>query len=163
MTEDGLFVCKTRAMNIWDEEWGEQAEDWSGGGGRSKRLPRAAERPGLGATVYELDPGNFVVYHFHHAWEELLIALRGRPTLRTPAGERQVEEGETVYFPLGADGAHGVKNETDAAVRFLMVSTLSSPEVCEYPDLNQITAQAGTSSLTGERLWLIHDVKEEEA
>jgi uncharacterized cupin superfamily protein len=147
--------------NIWSDEWPEQPEDWSGGGGRSKRLPRAEERPGFGATVIELDPGNFVVYHFHHASEELLIVLRGRPTLRTPAGERRVDEGEAVYFPLGADGAHGLKNETDAPVRILMASTLSSPEVCEYPDLHQITAQARTGSMTGERLWLIHDVQED--
>jgi uncharacterized cupin superfamily protein len=148
-------------MNIWNDDWGEQGEDWSGGGGRAKRLPRAPEQPGFGATLYELDPGNFIVYHFHHAWEELLIVLRGRPTLRTPAGERQLDEGETVYFPLGADGAHALRNESDEPVRLLMVSTLSSPEVCEYPDLNQITAQARTRSLTGDRLWLIHDVKEE--
>ena len=146
--------------NIWSDAWGEQGEDWSGGGGRPKRLPRATERPGLGATLGELDPGNFVVYHFHHAWEELLVVLRGTPTLRTPAGERRLEEGESFYFPLGAEGAHGLKNETDAPVRYLMVSTLSSPEVCEYPDLGQVTAQARTSSLTGERLWLIHDVEE---
>jgi uncharacterized cupin superfamily protein len=146
--------------NIWSDEWPEQSEDWSGGGGRSKRLPRAEERPGFGETVIELDPGNFIVYHFHHAWEELLIVLRGRPTLRTPEGERQVDEGESVYFPLGAEGAHGVKNETDGPVRILMASTLSSPEVCEYPDLHQITAQARTGSMTGERLWLIHDVEE---
>jgi uncharacterized cupin superfamily protein len=161
MTEDGLFVWQSSRMNIWDDEWGEQDEDWSGGGGRAKRLPRAAERPGFGATVYELDPGNFIVYHFHHAWEELLIVLRGRPTPRTTENERQLDEGETVYFPLGADGAHGVKNETDERLRILMVSTISSPEVCEYPDLKQITAQARTSSMTGDRLWLIHDVEEE--
>ena len=146
--------------NIWSDDWGEQEEDWSGGGGRHKRLPRAAERPGLGATVSELDPGNFVVYHFHHAWEELLIVLRGRPTLRTPAGERQLEEGEAVYFPLGADGAHGLRNDTDAPVRYVMVSTLSSPEVVEYPDLGQLTAQARTPSLVGERLFVIHDLPE---
>jgi quercetin dioxygenase-like cupin family protein len=101
MTEDGLFVCKDLRMdaNIWSDEWGDQEEDWSGGGGRHKRLPRASERPGLGATVGELDPGNFVVYHFHHAWEELLIVLSGRPTLHTPAGERLLEEGESVFFP----------------------------------------------------------------
>ena len=144
--------------NIWSDEWGEQPEDWSGGGGRSKRLPRAAERPGLGLTVYEFDPGNFVVYHFHHAFEELLVVLRGRPTLRTPSGERQLDEGEAVYFPPGPDGTHGLKNETDEPVRFLMASTLSSPDVAEYPDLRQITAQARTGSMTGERLWLIHDV-----
>jgi uncharacterized cupin superfamily protein len=144
--------------NIWSDVWDSAEEDWSGGGVVSKRLPRAAEKPGFGATVYEFDPGDFVVYHFHHAWEELLVVLRGEPTLRTPDGERRVGEGESVYFPLGAEGAHGLKNETDEPVRILMISTLSSPEVCEYPDLRQITAQARTPSMTGERLWLIHDV-----
>ena len=144
--------------NILSDVWDPAEEDWSGGGVVSKRLPRAAENPGLGATVYELDPGDFVVYHFHHAWEELLVVLRGTPTLRTPAGERRLEEGESVYFPLGPDGAHALKNETDAPVRVLMASTISSPEVCEYPDLRQITAQARTGSMTSERLWLIHDV-----
>jgi uncharacterized cupin superfamily protein len=147
--------------NIWSDVWDPTEEDWSGGGAVSKRLPRAAERPGLGATVYELDPGDFVVYHFHHAWEELLVVLRGRPTLRTPAGERRLDEGDTVHFPLGPDGAHGLKNETDEPVRVLMMSTISSPEVVEYPDLRQLTAQARTGSLTGERLWLIHDVVSE--
>jgi uncharacterized cupin superfamily protein len=144
--------------NIWSDVWDPAEEDWSGGGGVSKRLPRAAEKPGLGATVYELDPGDFVVYHFHHAWEELLVVLRGEPTLRTPDGERRLTEGESVYFPLGPDGAHGMKNESDDRVRILMASTISSPEVCEYPDLRQITAQARTGSMTGDRLWLIHDV-----
>jgi uncharacterized cupin superfamily protein len=146
--------------NIWTDVWDPAEEDWSGGGVVSKRLPRAPERPGLGATVYELDPDDFVVYHFHHAWEELLVVLRGRPTLRTPDGERELAEGESVHFPLGAAGAHGIKNETEGRVRFLMASTISSPEVVEYPDLRQITAQARTPSLTGERLWLIHDVEE---
>ena len=141
--------------NIWTDAW-DPSEDWSGGGGQSKRLPRG---PNLGASVYELGPGNFVVYHFHHAGEELLVVLRGRPTLRTGEGSRELEEGEAVYFPTGPDGAHGVVNETDEPVRFLMASTLQSPEVVEYPDLKQITAQALTGSLTGERLWLIHDVE----
>ena len=141
--------------NIWTDEW-DPGEDWSGGGGASKRLPRG---PNLGASVYELGPGNFVVYHFHHASEELLVVLRGRPTLRTPEGTRQLDEGEAVHFPTGPDGAHAVTNETDEPVRFLMASTLQSPEVVEYPDLKQITAQARTPSQTGDRLWLIHDVE----
>jgi uncharacterized cupin superfamily protein len=140
--------------NIWTDEW-DPDNDWSGGGGSSKRLPRG---PNLGASVYELGPGNFVVYHFHHASEELLVVLRGRPTLRTPEGARQLDEGESVHFPTGPDGAHAVTNETDEPVRFLMASTLQSPEVVEYPDLKQITAQARTGSQTGDRLWLIHDV-----
>ena len=147
--------------NIWTDAWDPAEEDWSGGGTVSKRLPRAVERPGLGLTVYELDPGDFVVYHFHHAWEEALVVLRGCPTLRTPAGERRLDEGDAVYFPVGADGAHGLRNETGEAIRILMASTISSPEVVEYPDLRQVTAQARTPSLTGERLWLIHDLDRE--
>jgi uncharacterized cupin superfamily protein len=141
--------------NIWTDAW-DPGEDWSGGGASAKRLPRG---PNLGASVYELRPGNWVVYHFHHASEELMVVLRGRPTLRTPDGTRQLDEGDAVHFPTGPDGAHGVKNDTDEPVRFLMASTLQSPEVVEYPDLNQITAQARTGSQTGERLWLIHDVE----
>jgi uncharacterized cupin superfamily protein len=141
--------------NIWSDIWDEGGGDWSGGGGKEKRLPNS-ER--LGATVYELGPGNFVVYHFHHGSDELLIVLRGRPTLRTGDGERQLKEGEVVFFPPGPDGAHSLRNDTESAVRYVMASTRVSPEVVEYPDLKQITAQAKTGSQTGEKLWLIHDV-----
>ncbi|CAN5280955.1 hypothetical protein BH09ACT13_BH09ACT13_00550 [soil metagenome] len=141
--------------NIWSDEWGDQDEDWSGGGGRGKRLARGDD---LGASVYELDPGNFVVYHFHHRWEELLVVLRGNPTLRTPEGERMLDEGEVVLFPVGPDGAHALTNETDSPVRYLMASTQGAPEVVEYPELGQITAQARTGSQTGKQLWFIYDV-----
>ncbi|MDQ3894081.1 MAG: cupin domain-containing protein [Actinomycetota bacterium] len=140
--------------NIWSDEW-DPGEDWSGGGARFKRLPRGST---LGASVYELGPGNWVPFHFHHGSEELLVVLRGRPTLRTRAGTRQLDEGEAVHFPPGPQGVHGVSNETSEPVRYLMASTLVSPEVAEYPDLRQITAQARTGSQTGEHLWLIHDL-----
>src|SRR3569623_422253 len=64
--------------NGWTDEWDEGA-DWSGGGAKSKRLARAEQ---LGATVYELGPGNFAVYHFHHAAEELLVVIDGEGTCR---------------------------------------------------------------------------------
>ena len=96
-------------------------DDWSGGGGSSKRLAP----PGgmLGASVYELPPDGYSVYHFHHGSEELLIALKGRPTLRTPDGERQLDEGESVYFPPGPEGAHGLANGTSEPVRYLVAGT----------------------------------------
>ena len=67
--------------NIWADDWDDD-EDWSGGGAKSKGL---VQDPGqrLGASLYELGPDNFSVFHFHHGSEELLIVLRGRPTLRT--------------------------------------------------------------------------------
>jgi len=143
--------------NVFTDEW-DTGEDWSGGGALSKRLARGDV---LGASLYELGPGNFVVYHFHHGAEEMLIVLRGTPTLRTPDGERELSEGDVVHFPVGPDGAHALRNDTDSPARYVMVSNRTSPEVAEYPDLGQITAQARTGSQTGERLWLIHDVRED--
>jgi uncharacterized cupin superfamily protein len=141
-------------VNVFRDEW-DEGEDWSGGGAKSRRLVGPGVQ--LGATVYELGPGNFGVYHFHHGSEELLIVLSGRPTLRTPDGERQLAEGEVVHFPNGPDGAHGVRNDTDEQVRFVVAGIRVSPEIVEYPDLKQITAQARTESQTGERLWFVHD------
>jgi len=144
-------------MNVFDDDWGEQGEDWSGGGGRSKRLVPSG--PELGASLYELDPGNFNVFHFHHGAEELLVVLRGRPTLKSQDGERVLAEGEVVHFPRGPAGAHGVRNDTDEPARYLVAGIRVMPEVVEYPDLKQITAQATTGSQTGDRLWLVHDVQ----
>src|SRR5918997_2467067 len=96
-------------MNIWTDDW-DAGEDWSGGGGKSRRLPRGDQ---LGASLYELGSGNFVVYHFHHASEEMLFVLRGRPTLRTEEGERDLSEGDSVHFPVGPAGAHALVNRTD--------------------------------------------------
>ena len=84
--------------------------------------------------------------------------LDGRPTLRTPDGTRELRAGDVVHFPIGPPGAHALRNESEDVARYVMVSTLGSPEVVEYPDLGQLTAQARTGSQTGERLWLIHDV-----
>jgi uncharacterized cupin superfamily protein len=142
--------------NVWSDDWGEQAEDWSGGGGKSKRLVESG--PQLGASVYELGPGNFNVFHFHHGSEELLVVLRGRPTLRTGDGERVLAEGEVVHFPAGPAGAHGIRNDTDDVVRYVVAGIRVTPEVVEYPDTKQITAQARTDSQTGERLWFVHDL-----
>jgi uncharacterized cupin superfamily protein len=143
--------------NVFADNW-DETDDWSGGGAKSTRLVKSA--PQLGATVYELGPGNTAVYHFHHGSEELLIVLRGRPTLRTPDGERQLAEGEVVQFPLGPDGAHGVRNDTDDTVRYVVAGIRVSPEVVEYPETKQITAQARTGSQVGERLWFIHELEQ---
>ena len=140
-------------MNVWDDEWGQQDEDWSGGGALTKRLvPRG---PLLGASLYELGRGNFMVFHFHHGSEELLLVLRGRPTLRTATGERRLDEGEVVHFPAGPDGAHEIRNDTDEPVRYVVAGTRVSPEIVEYPDLNKVTGQSRHG------IFFIHDVEEE--
>lgn len=144
--------------NIWSDDWGEQPEDWSGGGGFARGLVPSG--PFLGASVYELGTGNFQVFHFHHGSEELLIVLRGTPTLRTFAGERRLEEGAVVHFPPGPDGAHEIRNDTEEPVRIVVAGTRASPEVVEYPDLGKLTAQSREPNQRGERLFVIHTLED---
>ena len=142
--------------SVWSDEWEwESAEEWFTG--RATRLPRGEK---LGATLYELDPGGGGAYHFHHGAEELLIVLRGRPTIRTPEGERQLDVGEVVHFPVGPAGAHQTRNDSDAPVRYVYVSNRVSPEVVEYPDTRQLTAMALTESQLGRPLWDIRTLDE---
>ena len=105
------------------------------------RASRVAERAGaehLGASVYELQPGEEMVFHYHVQREELLIVLAGRIALRTAEGWEDLDEGEVVAFPRGERGAHGYKNQSGEAARILMISEMNGPNISVYPDLNQI-------------------------
>ena len=136
---------------IWQDEWESQGEQPWEGGTRSRRL---AGGKSLGASLYEIPPhATGGAYHFHHGNEELLVVLRGRPTLRTPQGERQLAEGEVVHFGLGSDSAHALQNHTDQPVRYIMASTIVSPDAVEYPDTRQLSVMAVTISQSGEQLW----------
>src|SRR5919204_2226151 len=105
------------------------------------RAVRIAERAGaehLGASLYELQPGEEMLFHYHVQREELLIVLDGRLSLRSAAGWEELPEGEVVAFPRGERGAHGYRNEGDGPVRVLMVSEMDGPNISVYPDTNQI-------------------------
>ncbi len=98
----------------------------------------------MGATVYELPPGEAVCpYHYEYAEEEWLLVLQGRPTLRHPEGEDVLEPWDAVCFPTGPDGAHGLRNETDQTVRVLMWSTVTHPAATVYPDSDKIGIWTG--------------------
>jgi uncharacterized cupin superfamily protein len=143
--------------SIWSDDWDSLGEsEWEGG----TKSGRVAAGDGLGATVYALPPGGSTAYHFHHGSEEILIALEAGLTLRTPAGERELERGEVVHFPPGPEGAHAQLNRGDAEVRYVVAGTRPSPEVVEYPDTGQVTAQSRHPSQTGERLFAIHQLVE---
>jgi uncharacterized cupin superfamily protein len=105
----------------------------------------------IGASLYEIDPGRKLwPYHFHHSNEELLLVVRGRPILRGPDGDRQLEEGDVAWFLRGEQGGHAVRNETNATVRVLMLSTTLMPEILEYPD----SGKTGLRDAKGERRFL---------
>jgi uncharacterized cupin superfamily protein len=98
----------------------------------------------LGATVYELPPGQAVCpYHYEYGEEEWLVVLQGRPSVRHPGGTEQLEPWDTVCFPRGPDGAHGVRNDTEETVRVLMFSTVKYPTATVYPDSDKVGIWTG--------------------
>jgi uncharacterized cupin superfamily protein len=93
----------------------------------------------IGATVYELPPGQSTFpYHYEHGCEEWLLVVAGRPTLRHPGGENELEPGDLVCFPEGPEGAHKVTNSTNETARLVILSTKASPAVAVYPDSDKI-------------------------
>jgi uncharacterized cupin superfamily protein len=98
----------------------------------------------LGATLYELPPGQSICpYHYEYPEEEWLVVLEGRPTLRHPDGEDVVEEGDVICFPEGPEGAHKVTNSTEQTVQVLMISTRHPTAVAVYPDSDKLGAWTG--------------------
>jgi uncharacterized cupin superfamily protein len=122
---------------------------------RHSHVGQAAGARELGAAVYELAPGEASFpLHFHHGNEEMLLVLAGRPTLRTLEDRRELEAGEVVAFPAGRAGAHRVDNESSEPVRILVLSTMRSPEIVEYPDSDKLGARHFAVGAEGERLRL---------
>jgi uncharacterized cupin superfamily protein len=93
----------------------------------------------VGATVYDLPPGqSSFPYHYEYGCEEWLLVVSGRPTLRHPGGEDELEPGDLVCFAEGPEGAHKVTNATDGTTRIMILSTKASPAVAVYPDSDKI-------------------------
>jgi uncharacterized cupin superfamily protein len=68
----------------------------------------------------------------------MIIVLKGRPTLRTLDGIRELDPGEVVACPVGRPGAHQVRNNTDEPVRILVISTMVYPEIAEQLDSDKV-------------------------
>lgn len=98
----------------------------------------------LGATVYELPPGQSICpYHYEYGEEEWLIVLEGRPLLRHPEGTDALEPWDVVCFPVGPEGAHALRNDTGEPVRLLLFSNVEHPAATVYPDSDKIAIWPG--------------------
>jgi uncharacterized cupin superfamily protein len=139
-----------KVFNLYDDEW-DRVEERPGWRSRDAWVGARIGSELIGGSLYELEPGDRLwPYHTHHANEEWLLVVRGRPTLRAPDGEHDLREGDMVAFPRGDDGLHQVSNRTDASVRVLMLSTLIYPDLVHYAD----SGKYGASSARRQRIFL---------
>ena len=95
---------------------------------------------GISGHLQRLAPGQSPFpLHFHHIGEEHVVVLRGVVTVqeRLPDGTRRefdLVAGELVAWPAGTGLAHRLFNRSLDEVELLVVSDVSTGEICEYPD-----------------------------
>jgi uncharacterized cupin superfamily protein len=132
-----------KVFNLYgDPEW-DRTEDRAGWVSKDSWVGHHIGGELVGGSLYELEPGSRLwPYHTHHANEEWLIVVRGRPTLRTPEGEQDLTEGDVVAFPPGEAGLHQVSNRSDAPIRVLMLSSMFDSDVVEYADSGKVSVVA---------------------
>lgn len=118
-----------------------QVRDHPGFRAVRRRLGWAAGAERLGASVFEVEPGNAAYpFHYHLGEEELLVVLDGALRLRVLEGWSDLRPGDVVSFPRGKDGAHQLVNAGDTTARFLTISTNGDPDIILYPDSGKVGA-----------------------
>ena len=133
-----------RRVNINAEEFKYDADDPAGFRSGMKRLGPLVGGDKVGASVYELPPGQALCpYHYEYGEEEWLVVLTGNPTVRHPEGSDVLEPWDVVCFPRGPQGAHGVRNETDEVATVLMFSEVTYPTATAYPDSDKVGVWTG--------------------
>jgi len=128
-----------RRVNLFGEDVQYDADDPDGYVAGYRRLGPLIGASMVGATIYELAPGQSnCPYHYEYGNEEWLVVIAGRLTLRHPGGEDVLEPGDVVCFPVGPEGAHKLTNRTEETVRVLVLSTKHEPSAAVYPDSDKI-------------------------
>jgi uncharacterized cupin superfamily protein len=99
----------------------------------------------LGCTLHQVGAGATAYpFHSHRANEELLIVLDGVGELRYGSARHAVKAGDLIGCPTGGpDTAHQLINAGSAPLRYLAISTMIDPDICEYPDSGKVGAYAG--------------------
>jgi uncharacterized cupin superfamily protein len=108
------------------------------------RLGPLLDSAKIGATIYELPPGQAnCPYHYEYGAEEWLVVLEGQVTVRHPGGESVLDPGDLACFPEGPEGAHKLSNSGKTVARLVMLSTKGDPGVAVYPDSDKIGVWPG--------------------
>ena len=136
-----------RRANLFSAEVAHDADDPAGFEAGYVRLGPQIGATAMGATVYELGPGQSnCPYHYEYGCEEWLLVVEGRVTIRHPEGEDELEPGDLVCFPEGPEGAHRVTNKSDGTVRVMILSTKGDPAIAVYPDSDKIGIFSGNDA-----------------
>jgi uncharacterized cupin superfamily protein len=71
----------------------------------------------------------------------MFIVLEGTGTLRVAGEMLPVKAGDVIFIPPGPEYPHQLLNTSDAPLKYLSISTMEVPEICEYPDSGKYLAE----------------------
>ena len=58
------------------------------------------------------------------------------------AGEMiPIKTGDVIFIPAGPEYPHQIINTSDTPLKYLSISTMEEPEICEYPDSGKFMAE----------------------
>ena len=105
----------------------------------------------LGYNVTAIPPGKRAFpFHNHHVTEEMFFILEGNGEVRIGTQTHAVRTGDVIACPPGGpDTAHQFINTGNVELKFLAVSTLLYPEICDYPDSGKFLVAEGQRDTDG--------------
>lgn len=107
-------------------------------------IGRAIGMRALGAMYVVVEPGKRAFpFHSHYGNEEMFVILEGTGVYRFGEAEHVVAEGCVCAAPAGgAETAHQLINTGATQLKYLAISTMNDPDVCEYPDSGKLATIA---------------------
>lgn len=98
----------------------------------------------IGMTLTVTPPGKAAwPRHFHHVNEEVILVLSGAGVLRYGDARYPLKSQDVVRIAPGTGIPFQVLNESEAELRYLVLSGLSQTDVFEYPDSGKLGLVTG--------------------
>ncbi len=115
------------------------APEGSSFGGLRQAEGTAVGAKKLGYSLFTVPPGKAAFpFHLHNCNEEMIFILAGQATLRLGEVTVPVSVETFIACPPGPDYPHQLINTGTGELRYLVVSTMETSEVAEYPDSNKV-------------------------
>ena len=142
--------------------------EWSHGNSFSGRMGEISEVLGaekLGYNLTIVPPGKRAFpMHCHHVIEEMFFILEGEGEIRMGDETLPLRSGDVICCPAGGpETAHQIVNTSaDHDLRYLAVSTMQFPDICQYPDSGKTLVSHQWTDPSGESRRLRRILSEEQ-
>jgi uncharacterized cupin superfamily protein len=135
--------------NVRDQDWSERSHGEHFQCGRIG-LTHPENDSGLGCAVFKVASGKRAFpRHAHLANDEAIYVLSGVGVLSVGEQEVEMEEGDFVLIPRGAEYPHVFVNQGQEDLLYICISTMNMPDVVHYPDSEKLGVLADKFWLKG--------------